>query len=202
MCTDKNRRKVALYGGSFDPVHCGHLAVIKHILNQGTIDQVYVIPSGRHPFKEDTLFTFSERMKLLESAVSSMDNVVLSALDEMTNDKSYTIDLVRAFRNEHPDDDLYFVIGEDLVTQLKSWKEYRTLLKEVKILVMSRETADRNLWKDLDYIDQLAFIKMDLITISSSELRLKIEKNEDISFFVPKEIVPLIQGFIEKKRQN
>lgn len=191
-------KKIALYGGSFDPVHLGHIAVIKQILNESFIDSVYVIPSGVHPFKEETLFTFAERTKMLEVATSDLNRVIISTMDEKTSEKSYTINLINAFKEEHPEDELYFVIGEDLVTQLRSWKEYQSLFNLVTFLVISRETEDREKWETLEYLKLLKFIKMDLISISSSELREKIKKNEDISFFVPVEIIPLIQGFIEK----
>ncbi|MBP7562778.1 MAG: nicotinate (nicotinamide) nucleotide adenylyltransferase [Candidatus Cloacimonetes bacterium] len=186
--------KTGLFGGTFDPFHLGHQAVITNVIDQLQLDELFILPAANPPQKESVLFSFNQRLYMVKMALSGMDKVIVSDLDSVDGKRSYTIDLISSFKNKYPNREIYFIIGEDNVSQLKTWKNYRMLLDQVKIAVLTRNISDRDQWSKLDYTDRLHFIKMPPIDISSSEIREKIQKNEDFSFLVSEPVYAYIKA--------
>ncbi|HOD53426.1 MAG TPA: nicotinate (nicotinamide) nucleotide adenylyltransferase [Candidatus Cloacimonadota bacterium] len=186
--------KTGLFGGTFDPFHLGHQAVITNVIDQLQLDELFILPAANPPQKESVLFSFNQRLDMVKMALSGMDKVIVSDLDSVDGKRSYTIDLISSFKSKYPNREIYFIIGEDNVSQLKTWKNYRMLLDQVKIAVLTRNISDRDQWSKLDYTDRLHFIKMPPIDISSSEIREKIQKNEDFSFLVSEPVYAYIRA--------
>ena len=157
--------KTGLFGGTFDPFHLGHQAVITNVIDQLQLDELFILPAANPPQKESVLFSFNQRLYMVKMALSGMDKVIVSDLDSVDGKRSYTIDLISSFKNKYPNREIYFIIGEDNVSQLKTWKNYQSILDQVKMIVLTRNTSDKNLWADLEYFNRLNFIKMPNIYI-------------------------------------
>jgi len=165
---------IALFGGTFDPVHIGHIRVAETVLANLPIDQVWFIPAAVPPLKDETMFSFNQRITFLREKLKDNPQFSIYDRDIRENDKSYTVLLVQELKEQFPQHHFYFIIGSDNVVKLQTWHEYRALLQMIEFIVVSRETDDRSLWDDLDYFHLLKFVDMPLCNVSSSEIRERV----------------------------
>ena len=179
---------IALLGGTFDPVHLGHIKIAETVLSQIPIDQVWFVPAANHPEKEETMFTYEERVAFLKMITPSNPRFEVCEHDMRESGKSYTIYLIKALLALYKNHKFSFIIGADNVTKLQTWYEYKALLEYIDFIVIDREVPDKNEWKNLPYYHKLKFVSMPIVNISSSIIREKIANNEDFSNLVPPEI--------------
>ena len=178
--------KIGLLGGSFNPVHNGHLAIAKNALEQLELDKILFLPVGMHPLKTDrNIPSFEIRYKLLETALKHFPDFEVSALDEKSENLNYTDKLIKTLKSKFPDNEFFFIAGDDIVLELPRWHNYRWLLDNVKIVVFNRPDTDKSEWKNLDYLNKLFFLEMKPVNISSNEIREKIRKEESVSGLLP-----------------
>lgn len=182
--------KIGLLGGSFNPVHNGHLAIAKNALEQLELDKILFLPVGMHPLKTDrNIPSFEIRYELLETALKSFPDFEVSNLDENSENLNYTDELIKILKSKYPDNEFFFITGDDIVSELPRWHNYRWLLDNVKIVVFNRSDTDKSDWKNLDYLNKLFFLEMKPVNISSKEIREKIKRGESISRLVPEIII-------------
>jgi nicotinate-nucleotide adenylyltransferase len=177
--------KIALFGGSFDPVHLGHIKVANTIKKKLHFDKIWFIPAAIPPHKEKCLFTFDDRIKFLKTATKDTPDFEVYEKDISPNEKSYTIMLINNIKTMFPNDDFSFVIGADNVVKLQEWKDYQKLLELIDFVVIQRKVDNKNNWKYLPYYHKLKFVNMPLCNISSSMIREKIKNNENIEKYIP-----------------
>ncbi len=158
--------KIGLLGGAFDPVHLGHLAVARAVLQELRLDKVWFLPSGCHRFKQQVA-DFDRRKRWLEQAVAGQPNFVVQDFDKGDGGVCYTADLLEKLPQKNRE--YFFVVGEDNVAGLSSWHRFDYLLANVRFVVVSRKGAKA--WQGLDYADKLEFVQMDFVDVSSSQIR-------------------------------
>ncbi len=138
------RRRLALYGGAFDPIHNGHLATIALILNSGAADEVLVIPSGDRPDKPNTIAA-QHRMELSRLAITeafgSDSAVMVSDLQASGSLGFASIELLDYFKNKQPDAELLLVVGAELLRDLAGWVEAERLKLEAHFLIVGRPSV-------------------------------------------------------------
>ena len=183
---------IALLGGSFDPVHLGHLQVAETVIHAFFFDEVWFVPSANHPFKHSTFFTFAERVQLLKLALATNPLFSVYEYDFSPNQKSYTLYLVKKIQEEYPQHHFSFIIGADNVTQLATWYGIDELLKQIPFIVVNRFNTEQLEWDKLSYFRQLSFVEMPLVNISSAEIRDLITTKQEFSHLIPKEIINII----------
>lgn len=183
--------KIGLLGGSFDPLHNGHLALANTALKALNLDKILFLPAGNHPLKKNEFILPAEkRFKLIEKAVSGVAEFEASRLDMCENRPSYSAELIIRVRGNFPDSELFFIAGDDIVMEIPHWHNWRWLLENVQFVIAQRPDTDRSQFFKLDYLEYFIFIKMPPYRISSTDIRRKIKIKEDISALVPKIIVP------------
>lgn len=137
-----HRRSVALFGGTFDPVHAGHIAVAQAAQRRFHLDAIYFIPSSRPPHKSRLeLLPFVHRYAMVALACMEHPHFVPSLAEAPPAGAPhvfYTVDTVRRFHREHPDDHLYFIVGADQFLELPTWKNYESLLDSCDFIIASR----------------------------------------------------------------
>ena len=135
-----HHRSVALFGGTFDPVHAGHIAVAQAAQRRFHLDAIYFIPSSRPPHKSRLeLLPFVHRYAMVALACVEHPHFVGSLAEAAgAPHVFYTIDTVRRFHREHPDDHLYFIVGADQFLELPTWKNYESLLDSCDFIIASR----------------------------------------------------------------
>lgn len=129
--------RIALYGGSFDPVHAGHVGLVRRAIAEIDPDRVIVLPAARNPLKAGTQTPW-DRADLVRRAFAGMDRVVVDERELRRGGMSYAIDTVREIAAEHPGAELYFLIGEDSVKDLSKWKDWERLKTMCQFAVFPR----------------------------------------------------------------
>lgn len=133
-------KRVILFGGSFDPVHFGHLTMAKKALKQRQADAVFFIPNRQSPFKEKRT-SFSDRFKMLELATANNPQFIVLDIENTLPEPSYTVDTVQALQKQYPQTQFDFLIGDDQIERLAEWKSFEKLNKWVTFVVYGREDA-------------------------------------------------------------
>ncbi|MBZ5503632.1 MAG: nicotinate-nucleotide adenylyltransferase [Acidobacteriia bacterium] len=136
-----HRRSVALFGGTFDPVHAGHIAVAQAAQRRFHLDAIHFIPSSRPPHKpQQELAPFMHRYAMVALGCAGHPGFLpsLAEAPAATPHVFYSIDTVRRFRRDHPDDHLYFIVGADQFLELPTWRNYEALLDSCDFIIASR----------------------------------------------------------------
>ncbi len=137
------RAKIGIFGGTFDPIHSGHMAVARAALRRIRLDRIYFVPSGQPPHKPDRQPTaFLHRYTMVALACAGEPRFAPSLLeagpDLRGRQRSYSIDTLRRMRRHYPRARLYFLLGADQFLTLPTWKNYRALIKLCEFIVASR----------------------------------------------------------------
>lgn len=163
--------KIGLLGGSFDPVHIGHITIAKEAMATLNLDQFYFIPTKNNPWKDTTVASVSDRLAMLECAIDGDERLKISTIetDREDNDKNYTVDTLEMLVKTHPDDSFYYLMGMDQAAAFDRWKDADKIASLVQLVAFNRKgypKDDRNL-------KIYHFIKMDNkpIRASSTEIR-------------------------------
>lgn len=130
--------KIAIYGGSFDPIHKGHLEVARYAINQLGLDKLYFVPTNLSPFKTKSKPTSGlDRIKMIELVLE--DKMQVSDFEIKRGNTSYTIDTVKFFKQKFPNDDLFLLIGSDNLSKLDKWKKIDEIAQLTQIVVFKRD---------------------------------------------------------------
>ncbi|MEA2104243.1 MAG: pyruvate, phosphate dikinase [Candidatus Cloacimonadota bacterium] len=197
--------KIGILGGTFDPIHFGHLKIAEYCKNELGLDQVFFVPSGNPPHKKPVA-SYKQRKEMLALALEGKNGFKLLELERSDdNSNSYTYHTLIKLQKLYPADDLYFIIGEDNVPEIKNWFKFKKLLQLAQFVVLSRNINDRFQKGPLDYIDKLKFIEIPKIPISSQEIREKLTNGVSIEKLVPEKVLTYIinnSEYSERKRGN
>ncbi len=164
--------RVAIYGGSFDPPHIGHLAVIEEAIKSLDIDKLIVLPNYLNPWKDSTMFSPEDRLKLLEKLVTKMDKVEVSSFEIDNGYPTKSIESIRHFSKLY--DKIYLIIGADNLAKLHLWDEFDEIERRVEFVIALRN--------GINIPDKYIILNTD-VQISSTELRNSLDITK-----VPKEI--------------
>lgn len=132
-------RKLGLFGGTFDPIHIGHIKLAERVLREFSLDEIVFIPAGNPPHKTDRKTADkAHRFNMVQLAVKDFPEFSVSDF-EMRNDKpNYSYITISYFKEKYPNDEIYFIIGGDSFRDFPKWKNYRTLLTLCTFIVVSR----------------------------------------------------------------
>ncbi len=171
--------KPMIFGGSFDPFHNAHLALIKCSIKEG-YRPIYIIPTYISPVNKKMIAPFEERLILLKKGTTGMENVIVSEFEKKQNKICYSIDQVNWIKSIHENQKISLLLGEDNLKDMKSWKNYNELIKSCNIVVARRMEAEIN--------NKTTVLNFKIMKISSSEIRKKIKEGKPISGTVPKAV--------------
>jgi nicotinate-nucleotide adenylyltransferase len=202
-----HRRSIAMFGGTFDPIHAGHIAVAEAALRRFHLDTIHFITSSRPPHKaKRDLAPFLHRYAMVALACADHAHFVPSVAEaplEGPGHVFYTIDTVRRFRREHPEDHLYFIVGADQFLEIPTWKSYESLLDACDFIIASRpgfrldalrlvippEKLARTPAADGNQIalrkSAVHLLPTVASHVSSTEIRERIQRSEGIRGLVP-----------------
>lgn len=155
--------KVILFGGSFDPIHFGHVHIAKAALKQRKADELWFIPTKMSPFKSDST-PFYHRFRMIKLAIKSQKGLYVNDIEEQLPSPSYSIDTIKLLKQQYPNVEFEWLIGSDQLPRLNEWKSIDEINQEVQFIVYNRG-ADIC---DTDY----PVIKGDFYDISSTDIRL------------------------------
>jgi len=185
--------KIGFLGGSFDPVHFGHLLAAQDAYEQHNLDRLIIVPAAQAPLKPtETLSSSADRLAMVRAATEWDTRFEVSDFELRKGGVSYTIDSARHFRSLYPDDDLYWVIGGDQLPQLHLWKDVGELAKLVEFIFLERPGYPV---KAAPSIPGLRLHRCDghLLAISSTELRERTRLSLSLDYFIPHKAIVYIR---------
>ena len=175
--------KLGFFGGTFDPVHLGHINVCRELIELKAVDEIILTPAIHAPLKNDEpKASYIHRLNMLKLAFENDSAVSIEQLEKSS--KSYTIDTLEVLQKKYPDRQIRLIIGSDQAEQFHLWKDYKTILENFKPIVVNRKPNTLEQGWD--------FIKIPLMEISSTEIRRRIINNLKIDHLVPPKIVDYI----------
>lgn len=182
--------RIGLLGGTFNPIHNGHLKLAEEAHSKLKLDKVIFIPAFLSPFKyAHDLIDAEDRYKMVELVIGGRSDFEISRYEIDKKGISYTIDTVRYFRNSYPEDTkFFFLIGADTVSELKDWRDIEELSMLCRFVVCDRP----GFIKDSNY-PWLESIDITLTDVSSTEIRRRIREGQEISELLPKAVEDYIR---------
>ena len=181
-------RKTAIYSGSFNPLHIGHLAIIKHMIEEAGFDMVYLIVSPKNPLKDGiSSATGTDRYKAAIEAVNRhfTERVLVDDIELTMPEPHYTIRTLDALKEREPENEFTFVMGADNLADIRRWRDYTRILKEFGVAVYPRKGFDldkikQDLLKE-DPAYKIQILNAEMVDISSTEIRNILATGGDAS---------------------
>jgi nicotinate-nucleotide adenylyltransferase len=171
---------MGIYGGTFDPVHHGHLILAKQALEEFKLDRLVFVPAAESPFKIHNHTTPpADRLAMLQLAIASENRLSVDPIEIERGGISYSIDTVKMFRSRDPGAELFFLVGEDNAYRLTEWHRFEELKKLVYFVVLSRSE---------DFQSPEYPVVQRRIEISSTEIRNRVANQESITYLVPESV--------------
>ncbi|MCC8119105.1 MAG: nicotinate-nucleotide adenylyltransferase [Bacteroidales bacterium] len=174
--------KIGILGGSFNPVHVGHMMIANYLTQWGIVDKVWLTLSPRNPLKDSAeLIPDMKRLAMLKIACENVPGVHICDIELSMPRPSYTIDTLRLLKKRHPNKDFKLVIGSDNWNTWNQWRAGDEILDEFGVLVYPRPGKEiKN-----QYVDGMDVVSSPMINLSSSFIRQAISKGRDVRCFLP-----------------
>jgi nicotinate-nucleotide adenylyltransferase len=177
---------IALFFGSFNPIHTGHLIIADAIALEKEIEKVWFVVSPQNPLKaKASLLAESSRYYLANLATEDNPNFFVSNIEFNLPKPSYTIDTLNYLEEKYPDKKFCLVMGGDNLANLKKWKNYEQILQNYKMYIYKRPEADMN---DVLKHENIHFLDVPMMGISSTLIRLRIQQKQSIRYLVPENV--------------
>jgi len=199
---------IAFLGGTFDPIHFGHLEAVKEIQQLNFFKKVSLLPSYQPVQKNNCLFDLDQRIEMIESALDEYPTIELDYDEINSKNPSYMIDTLRLKKSKNPDQSLCLIIGTDALENLSSWKDSQELKEFCHLFVIERPEYPSNqvnqygfeLVDSLDMLGQsrsgyLYFSDLKMLDISSTDIREKILNKKSIESLTPYSVTSKIASY-------
>tara|TARA_R110000868_G_scaffold304437_26_gene565486 strand:+ start:20143 stop:20739 length:597 start_codon:yes stop_codon:yes gene_type:complete len=185
-------RRIGLFGGTFDPVHKGHVSIAHSFLQSEIIDQLWVLLTPFPPHKKgEEHVSYSIRHEMLEVAFSEVENLSIMTIENELPKPSFSFNTVKHLKELHPEVTFFFCMGEDSLSKFHTWKHHGELIKEVPLLVAQRPGA--NHFEVEKYIlERTTFVEHTPINVSSSKIKELINSQDQLLELLPKKVLDII----------
>ncbi len=178
-------RKIGIYGGTFDPVHHGHLILAREAVEVLRLEKVIFVPAAVSPHKQaGTAASGAVRVEMVQTAIAGEAVFAMDDWELHRASPSYTFDTVEHLRATNPDAEFYLIIGEDHLPQLSTWHRFEELRTLVSLVVLERSGAGTE--------HAFRFIRRQ-INISSTDIRNRVASGQSIRYLVPQAVEEIIQ---------
>ena len=179
--------KIGVFGGTFNPVHLGHLNCLKSVAEQASLDKMIVMPDRIPPHKQaEDLASSEDRLNMCRLAFADIPCVEISDWELKQEGKSYSVITLRHLKEIYPHDKLFFIMGSDMLLSFEEWYQYKEILSLSALICVARSH------EDIDHIEvkakqlkaeggEIIIVKTDPFEVSSTEIRQMLKKNVDCS---------------------
>ena len=193
--------KLGLFGGSFDPIHNGHLHIARAFADELGLDNVIFLPAGEPYHKTAPRTPAAQRLAMVEAAIEGDSRFAASDVDMVRDGATYSVDTMQIFRQHFADAELWWLMGMDSLLQLHTWKNWRTFARLTNIAVAARAGQSLNLAPPelRDWLGEalqqgsLKILSAPLLDISSSAIRRRVAAGESVGDEVPAAVGRLIE---------
>jgi nicotinate-nucleotide adenylyltransferase len=187
--------KIGILGGTFDPVHIGHLALARAAQKQFQLDKILFIPAYLPPHKTgiDSVSPAHHRYRMVELAIQNEPDFIISDIEYLKEGPSYTVETLELLKIQYPHEELFLILGEDNLSTLPQWKNPSKILSMVKILVARRfGTANQT-----SAVGNIAWIAMPMMPVSASKIREQIRKGQMSQTL---DLSPAVEDYIRRTK--
>lgn len=187
-------RRLGLYGGTFNPVHLGHLHVARAARDRFDLDEVWLIPSRQPPHRSsEGLASADDRLTMVELAVRGEERLRASDIEIRREGPSYTVDTLRAVAARRPSWERFFIIGSDSIPELPSWRCAEEIVTSCRFITVLRrghpveglERLQEEFGAEVAERFREGFLELDPVPISSTEIRARLARGDSIDGLVP-----------------
>jgi nicotinate-nucleotide adenylyltransferase len=195
--------RLGIFGGSFDPVHYGHLLLGETCREQCSLERVLFIPAARPPHKQDDeLASAQDRIEMLKLAMAGYERFEISTIEIDRGGVSYSVDTVSALAGQHPEAELFFLMGADSLVDLPTWREPDRLCELAVPLVVRRAGSPEPDFASLaDLVDRTRLdeirrhqVEMPIVELSSSDIRSCVAAGRSIRYRTPRAVQKYIEN--------
>lgn len=193
-------KKVGIMGGTFDPIHYGHLILAQNALDIFSLDEILFVPSGTPWLKESTkVLSKNKRVSMTGMAIEDNPDFALSTIEIDREGNSYSYETVEELKRMQPKTDFYFIMGADSLLEIERWKHPDRLMAECTLLVAVRDDCDREgLEKQIIYLTDkyqadIKILPANRIDISSTKIRQLIREGKSVRYMLPDQVIRFIQ---------
>jgi nicotinate-nucleotide adenylyltransferase len=193
-----SNQRVAVFGGTFDPIHLAHLIMAEQCREQARMDQVWFVPAARPPHKvEGELTPFAQRVEMLNLAIAGQPDFRVEELEKDRPGPGYTAVTLEELHRRHPEHEWLLVIGGDALRDLSGWYQPDRIVALAELLVMPRSGADmppvEELRARLGPAARVQIVNVPLIGISSTEVRQRLREGRSVRYLVPRAVEAYIR---------
>ncbi len=192
--------RIGIFGGSFNPVHHGHLKLAERALEELNLDRVIFVPSSQTPLKTEVLFPASLRFKLLQIALKKHPRFSVSPCEIRRGGLSFTVDTLKFFKKKFGKKaTLYFLAGADTLKRLSRWKSPAAVLALCRFVVLTRPGSSL---KQRKLPAGVSFLALDALPISSSDIRKRLNQGKAVSRWMPRAAAVLLSRYLKEKKEE
>ncbi len=187
--------RIGLFGGTFDPVHNGHLSIADSFLKSGQLDELWVLLTPFPPHKEDANHaSYPLRLKMLETAFEGLSNISILTIENELPRPSYSFNTIRHLKKTYGSDyEFYFCIGEDNLAKFNTWKFHEKILDETRLIVAQRPGSDHSEVESY-ILEKTTFVYHDPLDYSSSEVKEMINNRNALENMLPEKVLNIIEA--------
>ena len=192
-----NVQKIGLFGGSFDPIHLGHVEIAQMAIKEIPLDILVVMPAGKAPHKNGAFFSDELRLKMTQAAIADLndDRIIVSDWEmkqaQVNGKTSFTVDTMRYLKKKYPGAELYLILGTDMFNTLSTWKDPEIIAANMKLVLVNRR--GEKLYKprrkkdssDIKIYEPDVVISAEPLEVSSTEIRHRLASGESVDGLVP-----------------
>ena len=192
--------RTGIYGGSFNPIHKGHIHIAQAALQSGLIDELWLIVSPQNPFKiNDELLDDRLRLRLAQTAVKNIAKVEVSDIEFNLPKPSFTYNTLQELRKKYPDREFTLVIGADNWASFPKWYKARIILQSTPIIIYPRKDVSID-GKNLPA--SITPLSMPLYDVSSTEIRALLKEGKDVSAYLDPEVETELRAFLSRQQRR
>ncbi len=185
----KKNRKVGILGGTFNPIHMGHLILAEHAYSEFDLDEILFIPTGISYFKDPkTVADKKSRLDMLSEAIKNNSHFALSTIETDREGNSYTYETLELLKKENPDTSYYLILGADTFFQIEEWRNTEIIMKNATILAsirsgQSKEALEKKALELTEkYGAEIKILTFPYIDLSSTDIRQRIRTNKSVRY--------------------
>ena len=185
-------KRLGIMGGTFDPIHYGHLVTAEQALSEFDLDKVIFMPTYNPPHKQEPKVTADERYIMAVIATADNDNYEVSKIEIDRKGKSYTVDTLNELGKIYPEAKFYFITGADAILEILTWKDAEKVALNTRIIAATRPgySFDKlnEFISNLSFKASISILEVPALAISSTDVREKAKKGKPIRYLLPDDI--------------
>ncbi len=205
---EKRSQKIGIMGGTFDPIHYGHLLIAQSAAEEFDLDRVLFLPTGKSPHKpEDQVTLPALRCEMVRLAILNNPCFSLLTLEAENTEINYTCITLQKIQRMHPDARLYFIMGQDSLRDFHSWKNPQEIGRQASVLVAVRNASGHEIQSEIAQASRRYGADMHMLhapsfSVSSREIRARIKKGRSVRYMLPEEVEAFIKRHSLYRKQD